>query len=94
MWISERFQYAILPPNNGSKWRKILDEGGETGAVLKDLSKAFDCIDHNSLTVKLNACGFGKRSLEFINSSLTNRKQRNKVDSAFSSWEMLFSDVP
>ena len=29
------------------KWRKTLGEGGETGAVLTDLSKAFDCIDHN-----------------------------------------------
>ena len=29
------------------KWRKTLDKGGETGAVLTDLSKAFDCIDHN-----------------------------------------------
>ena len=33
------------------KWRKTLDKGGETGAVLTDLSKAFDCIDNNLLTV-------------------------------------------
>ena len=70
------------------KWCKTLDEGGETGAVLTDLSKAFDCIDHNSLRAKLNACGFEKRSLEFIHSYLTKRKQRTKVDFAFSSWEM------
>ena len=76
------------------KWRKTLDEGGETGAVLTDLSKAFDCIDHNLLIAKLNAYGFEKRSLEFIHSYLTKRKQRTKVDSAFSSWEMLLSGVP
>ena len=76
------------------KWRKTLDEGGETGAVLTDLSKAFDCIDHNLLIAKLNAYGFEKRSLEFIHSYLTKRKQRTKVDSAFSSWEMLISVVP
>ena len=35
-----------------------------------------------------------KRSLEFIHSYLTKRKQINKVDSAFSSWEMLHSGVP
>ena len=35
-----------------------------------------------------------KRSLEFIHSYLTKRKQRTKVDSAFSSWEMLLSGVP
>ena len=76
------------------KWRKTLDEGGETGSVLTDLSQAFDCIDHDLLTAKLNAYGFVKRSLEFINSYLTKRKQRTKADSAFSSWEMLLSGVP
>ena len=29
------------------KWRKTLDEGGKREAVLTDLFKAFDCIDHN-----------------------------------------------
>ena len=76
------------------KWRKTLDEGGETEAVLTDLSKAFDCIDHNLLIAKLNAYRFEKRSLEFIHSYLTKSKQRTKVDSAFSSWEMLLSGVP
>ena len=56
--------------------RKTLDEGGETRAVLTDLSKAFDYIDHNLLIAKLNACGFEKRSLEFIHFYLTKRKQR------------------
>ena len=73
------------------KWRKAFAEGGETGTVLTDLSKAFDYIDHNLLIAKLNACGFEKRLLEFIHSHLTKRKQRIKLDSVFSSWEMLFS---
>ena len=76
------------------KWRKTLDEGGETGAVLTDLSKAFDCTDHNLLIAKLNAYGFEKRLLEFIHSYLTKHKQRTKVDSAFSSWEIILSGVP
>ena len=64
------------------------------GAVLTCLSKAFDCIDHNLLIAKLNAYGFEKQSINFIYSYLTKRKQRTKVDSAVSSWEMLFSGVP
>ena len=76
------------------KLRKTIDEGGETGAVLTNLSKAFDCIDHNLLIANLNAYGFEKRSLEFIHSYLTKCKHRIKVDSVFSSWKMLFSGVP
>ena len=76
------------------KLPKTLDEGGQTGAVLTDLSKAFDCVDHNLLIAKINAFGFEKRSLEFTHSYFTNRKQRTKVDSPFSSWERLFSGVP
>ena len=64
------------------KWRKTLDKGGETGAVLTDLSKAFDCIDHNLLIAKLDAYGFEKQSIDFLHSYLTKRKQRTKVDFA------------
>ena len=66
------------------KWRKTLDEGIETGAILTDLSKAFDCIDHNLLLAKLNVYGFEKRSINFIYSYLTKRKQKTKVDSEVS----------
>ena len=54
-------------------------------AVLTDIFKAFDSIDHNLLIAKLYPHGFEKRSLEFIHSYLIEHKQRTKVDSAFSS---------
>ena len=31
------------------KWRQSLDSGGQAAAVLTDLLKAFDCIDHELL---------------------------------------------
>ena len=65
------------------KWRKTFDKGGETGAVLTDLSKAFDCIDYNLLIPKLDAYGFEKQSIDFLHLYLTKRKQRTKVDSAY-----------
>ena len=76
------------------KWRKTLDKGGETGAILTDLSKAFDCIDHNLLIAKLDAYGFEKQSIDFLHSYLKKRKQITKVDSAYILWKMLLSGVP
>ena len=61
---------------------------------MTDLSKAFDCIDHNLLIAKLDVCGFEKQSINFLLSYLTKCKQRTKVDSAYSSWEILLSVVP
>ena len=48
------------------KWRKAIDKKEKAGAVLTDLSKAFDSLDHELLIAKLNAYGFGKTSVELI----------------------------
>ena len=52
---------------------------------------------HRSLkkvVTKFNAYGLEQRSLGFIHPYLSKCKERTKVDSAFSSWEILFSAVP
>ena len=48
------------------KWKSILDKKGFPGAVLMDLSKAFDTINHELSIAKLGAYGFSKKSLELI----------------------------
>ena len=68
------------------KWRKFLDIGGHAGALLTDLSKAFDCIDHELLIAKLHAYGFDNDALKFIYSYLKGRKQRTKINSSYSSF--------
>ena len=59
-----------------------------------DLSKAFDTINHDLLIAKLGAYGFDIASLKLIRSYLTNRFQRTKVNTSFSSWSKLFLGVP
>ena len=73
------------------KWQRSLDSGGQSATVLTDLSKAFDCIDHELLIAKLNAYGFDNLSFTFIYLYLSERKQKTKINSSFSCWaEILF----
>ena len=76
------------------KWKKCLDKGGIFGALLTDLSKAFDCIPHDLLITKLDAYGFDLPPLKFLNSYLSNRKQRIKINNAFSDLTDLHFGVP
>ena len=64
------------------------------GTVLTDLSKAFDCIFHDSLIAKLNAYEQPLSALKLITDYLQNRKQRIKIRSIYSDWEDIISGVP
>ena len=75
-------------------WRKALDEKKVAGAILTDLSKAFDCLSHDLLIAKFAAYGFEKSALKFIHDYLKNRQQRTKVNGEYSSWKELVSGVP
>ena len=46
MWFTQGAQYSVLPTCHVRKIKKSVDKGTEFGALLTDLSKAFDCIDH------------------------------------------------
>ena len=76
------------------KWRESLDQGGAYGALLTDLSKAFDCLSHDLLIAKLHAYGLGIKSLRLMYSYLTNRKQRVKINDTYSSWSEILFGVP
>ena len=76
------------------KWRVSLDNRGYGGGVLMDLSKAFDTLDHDLLIAKLYAYGFSKDALNFIRSYLSDRWQRVKINTSYSTWEELVKGVP
>ena len=71
-----------------------MDNRGIAGTVLTDLSKAFDCLNHELLIAKLNAYGFSISALLFIHSYLTDSKQRVKVNGSFSTWTKTVLGVP
>ena len=76
------------------KWKRSIDNGKAFGALLTDLSKAFDCLDHELLIAKLNAYGFSLAALKLIHDYLSNRKQRTKINSSYSSWHEIIFGVP
>ena len=76
------------------KSRRNLDQGGICGALFADLRKAFDCLVHDFLIVKLEAYGFTCKSPTLINNYLTDRKHRTKINSSNSSFLDLLIGVP
>ena len=64
------------------------------GALLTDLSKAFNCLDHKLLIAKLNAYSFSLPALKLFHDYLSNRKQRTKVNRTYSSWLEIDFGVP
>ena len=54
------------------EWRERLDNNDIFGAILMDLSKAFDCISHDLIIAKLAAYGIDDTVLKLIFSYLKN----------------------
>ena len=75
-------------------WKKALDEKKNAGAILTDLSKAFDCLNQDLLTAKLRAYGSDHDALIFIYSYLRERRQRTKIGSSYSTWKEIKYGVP
>jgi retron-type reverse transcriptase len=74
--------------------KQALGKNKYIAAVLMDLSKAFDCLPHKLLLLKLEAYGMSKSALQLIENYLTNRKQCVKVGTTLSNWQDIYKGVP
>ena len=75
-------------------WKKKLDDDVVVGAVLTNLSKAFDCLPHDLLIAKLAAYGLSEEALMYILSYLSNRKQCVRINDTYSEFENIITGVP
>ena len=76
------------------QWRENLDNNKPVGAVLMDLSKAFDCLPHDLLIAKLAAYGFDRNTLKLFHSCLKDRKQVVKVKGFVGILKEIISGIP
>ena len=76
------------------KWLKNIDKGEITGAVFFDLRKTFDVVDHEILLKKLKSHKFDDRTIDWMKSYLTNRRQCIVYKTATSSFQQVKSGVP
>ena len=94
MWLSPRLWCTALLFVMVEKWRQCLDTRGVSGAFLTGLSKAFVYILHNLLLAKLAAYGLNYNSLQILQCYLSNRKQRAKINDAYSKYCEILLGVP
>jgi hypothetical protein len=71
-----------------------VDRGEAFDVVYLDFAKAFDKVPHKRLLRKVRAHGITGEVLRWIESWLTNRKQRVVLNGKFSSWAEVLSGVP
>ena len=76
-------------------WRTKLNCGNKIGALIMDLSKSFDTINHDYfLSLLIKVYGFNENSVSFVRSYLTNRYQRRKIGNTFSDWNKIITGAP
>ena len=74
-----------------TKW---VDDGSPVDVIYLDFQKAFDKVPYQRLIRKLKSHGMGNSLINWIEQSLTDRRQMVVVDGEFSSWKSVFSGAP
>ena len=71
-----------------------MDKGRVKAAILLDLSKAFDMVDHSILISKLSKIGLSDPVVDRFKSYLLQRTQVTVVDNVYSSIKSVSMGVP
>ena len=75
-------------------WKGVLVQGKYVVAILTDLSKVFDTVNHDLLIAKLETYRFSKNGFIYIERYLDNRLQIINVNNNFSLWIDISTGVP
>ena len=76
------------------KWLDDISKGSYVGALLIDLSKAFDSIEHYQLIEELAKIGCSISSLKWFTNYLSSRLKRVKVNNVTTPWREVSKGVP
>ncbi|KAK3098476.1 hypothetical protein FSP39_019799 [Pinctada imbricata] len=75
-------------------WSKEIDNSNSIDNIYLDFQKAFDKVPHKRLLEKLKGYGIGGNLLSWIESFLTERKQRVVLNGSESNWSNVTSGIP
>ena len=85
--FTKGYSTQCAPINLLQKSQRCLDASdGIVGTLSMDLSKAYDCVNHDFVITKLEAYGGGENSFRLIQNYLSQRQQRIKVGPFLSEW--------
>jgi len=75
-------------------WVEAIDSGAMVGALLVDLSKAFDTVPHQKLLMELASSGCSNNVTEWFRNYLSNRRQRVISHTEVTPWTEVTRGVP
>ena len=75
-------------------WTEALDHNLPVDVLYLDYSKAFDTVPHQRLLKQVGSFGVTDQALQWIESFLSNRRQRVRVNNDVSDWSPVISGIP
>ena len=94
MWLPERYSAQHFLLVMIEKFKEVIDTGSEFGALLTNLCKAFDFINHSLLIAKLYNYRVSPLSINLTFFYFSNRTHRTKINECFSERSRIEHGVP